>query len=83
MLCTLIYTGMRVGELCGLRWDDFSKDFSVIRIDESITDKIFENSTKTQYSERSLPLNVYLQQQYTERFLIAKKTKDFSLSNYV
>ena len=56
MLCTLLFTGIRVGELCGLKWNDFNEDFSSIRIDESLTNKKFENTTKTRYSMRVVPL---------------------------
>lgn len=66
MLCTLLFTGIRVGELCGLKWNDFNEDFSSIRIDESLTNKKFENTTKTRYSMRVVPLTEFLKYEYIE-----------------
>lgn len=74
MLCTLIYTGMRVGELCGLRWNDIGGDFQYITIDESHTDTNFENTTKTRSSRRTIPLNEFLSQQYRNLFNEIKPT---------
>ncbi len=68
MLCTLLYTGIRTGELCALKWNDFSDDFKYMRIDESFTDLIYENDTKTLAGERTLPLNDYLQIEYQQKF---------------
>mgnify|MGYP000763494693 FL=1 len=66
MLCTLFFTGIRVGELCGLKWNDFNEDFSSIRIDESLSNKKFENTTKTRYSMRVVPLTEFLKYEYIE-----------------
>lgn len=66
MLCTLLFTGIRVGELCGLKWNDFNEDFSSIRIDESLSNKRFENTTKTRYSMRVVPLTEFLKYEYIE-----------------
>lgn len=66
MLCTLFFTGIRVGELCGLKWNDFNEDFSSIRIDESLTNKKFENTTKTRYSMRVVLLTEFLKYEYIE-----------------
>ena len=66
MICTLLFTGIRVGELWGLKWNDFNEDFSSIRIDESLTNKKFENTTKTRYSMRVVPLTEFLKYEYIE-----------------
>ena len=68
MLCTLIYTGIRDGELCALRWNDFDSNFQYIKIDESHTDSKYETSTKTRSSRRIIPLTNELSNQYKELF---------------
>ena len=68
MLCTLIYTGIRDGELCALRWNDFDSNFQYIKIDESHTDSKYEISTKTISSRRIIPLTETLSHQYKELF---------------
>lgn len=68
MICTMLYTGMRPGELCALRWNDFSSDFSSVKVDESLTDSKFETSTKTPSSIRCLPLISFLQHEYKELY---------------
>lgn len=56
MITTLIYTGMRRGELCGLEWSDIDFDNKMIHIQrESLylpERGIFEDTTKTKGSER-------------------------------
>ena len=52
MICTMLFTGIRPGELCAIRWNDFDSDFSSLRIDESLTDAVFETSTKTETSKK-------------------------------
>ncbi|MCC8161248.1 MAG: site-specific integrase [Oscillospiraceae bacterium] len=68
ILCILLYTGIRIGELCGLRWNDISEDFSSMQINESITDKVYENTTKSKTSVRQIPLNGFLKQALKERY---------------
>ena len=62
----MLHAGIRVGELCALKWNDFDKSFESIRIDESLTDSRFETSTKTESSERIIPLTSFLQKEYRE-----------------
>ena len=68
MICTMLYTGIRPGELCALKWNDFGADFSCVKIDESLTDSKFETSTKTISSIRTIPLIAFLQNEYKELF---------------
>ena len=68
MICTMLYTGIRPGELCALKWNDFGTDFSCVKIDESLTDSKFETSTKTISSIRTIPLIAFLQNEYKELF---------------
>lgn len=76
MLCTILYTGIRPGELCAIRWNDFSNDFSCLRIDESLTDAVFENSTKTPSGERIIPLVEFLKNEYAELYKYKKPDND-------
>lgn len=80
MICTMLYTGIRPGELCAIRWNDFSSDFSCLKIDESLTDEMFENTTKTESGERIIPLTAFLQREYSE--LYQYKNPD-SIEGYV
>lgn len=68
MICTMLYTGIRPGELCALKWNDFGADFSCVKIDESLTDSKFKTSTKTISSIRTIPLIAFLQNEYKELF---------------
>lgn len=76
MITTMLCTGIRAGELCGIRWNDFSDDFSCLRIDESITDHKFENTTKTASSERIIPLMTVLQNEYKDLFAYKSPNPD-------
>ena len=66
LLC--LYTGLRVGELCGLQWNDidmFSKVIRVKRTIQRISDgsghtHFLIGSTKTIHSERDIPLPTFL-----------------------
>ena len=64
----MLFAGIRPGELCAIRWNDFDQTFSSLRIDESLTDAMFESSTKTESSERIIPLTSFLQKQYSEMY---------------
>ena len=68
MLITMLQSGVRVGELCALRWNDFDENFTCVRIDESLTDAKFETTTKTECSERIIPLTLFLQREYKELY---------------
>lgn len=52
MITTLLYSGMRRGELCGLEWADIDFDNNLIDINKSslyLTDRgIFDDTTKTE-----------------------------------
>ena len=84
MICTMLYSGIRVGELCALRWDDFDRNFTSIRIDESLTDARFETSTKTESSERIVPLTIFLQNEYKDLYTFNQpKQNDYVFINRV
>lgn len=80
MICTMLYTGIRPGELCAIRWNDFNNDFSCLKIDESLTDEKFENTTKTESGERIIPLMTFLQREYAELYQYKKPS---SIEDYV
>lgn len=82
MLCTMLFTGIRAGELCGLRWNDFNEDFSSIRIDESITNKKFDKTPKSNYSYRIIPLTEFLRFEYIE-FYRYKQQPDINEYVYI
>ncbi len=65
--CTLLYTGMRAGELCGIKWKDFDKDFTTVDVTESLTSKKYGHETKTKYSQRTIPLNDFLREEFIKR----------------
>ena len=56
MICTLLYMGIRISELCALKWNEFTEDSKSVIIDESLTDTYYENDTKTEYTDRIIPL---------------------------
>ncbi len=68
MLNTLLLTGIRVGELCALKWNDFSVNFAAITIDESASDRYYGTDTKTQSSRRVVPLAKCLSDAYIELY---------------
>lgn len=64
----LLYTGMRVSELCSLRWKDFSSDYSLLEVRNNLTryqdetGKYVQNFTtpKTKGSKRIIPIMEHL-----------------------
>lgn len=67
-----LFTGVRIGELCGLRWGDIDFDASVVSIERTITriddldprtrrkTKVVITEPKTQSSIRIIPLQSFL-----------------------
>ena len=70
MLYTLVTTGMRVSELCGLKWSDFSEGYTCVNINEGHTDNIFETDLKSEKSERTAYLSSDLQEKYKKFYRI-------------
>ena len=75
ILC--FYTGIRLGELCGLKWGDFDLEAGVISIlrtisrtrDFSESDKktrLSEGTPKSKNSIRKIPIPIFLQHMCTE-----------------
>jgi len=82
-----LYTGMRIGELCALRWDDIDFENRIINVRRTIQrisnmehggGKTFLNigSTKSAFSNRSIPLTEKLHQ-------LLKEEQKKSNSDYV
>lgn len=76
---TELTTGLRRGELCGLKWIDFDEDEGILYINRSISiqeRKVIEGETKTGQSKR----NIYLPQTTVE---ILKRRKLSSQSEWI
>lgn len=60
MIITLLYSGMRRGELCGLEWKDIDFKNALIKIDKSslytVEKGIYEDTTKTESSKRTIKM---------------------------
>ena len=59
----LMYTGMSVGELCALKWDDIDFENKIIRVDKNAIEVtkeegriLTQNSAKTRHSIRFIPM---------------------------
>lgn len=71
MVTTLLYSGMRRGELCGLEWDDIDFDNSLLHVRRNavyIPGKgIEDGTTKTENSERVMKLPTVVMELLTEQ----------------
>ncbi|WP_242590248.1 hypothetical protein IGL98_003325 [Enterococcus sp. DIV0840] len=74
-----LYSGMRIGEISGLKWDDIDFDKEIIHVERTVyrisktTDEkkktqLIEGSPKTESSRRIIPLS-----QNLKKYLLAKK----------
>ena len=61
MVIMLIYTGMRRGEICGLKWSDVDFNNKILNIQRNILYLpnlgIFEDTTKTESSKRAIKVS--------------------------
>ena len=81
LLSILLYTGVRRGEMLGLRWEDIDFERKLIHIRRQITfinNRPVEKATKSQAGLREVPMLPEL-----ERILLANKPEDASSTNYV
>lgn len=81
LLAILLYTGVRRGEMLGLRWEDIDFERKLIHIRRQITfinNRPVEKATKSQAGLREVPMLPEL-----ERILLANKPEDASSTNYV
>ncbi len=74
-LLTEMYTGLRIGELCALRWGDIDFENDVIRVNKSIQrlpdsatgkTRVMVTSTKTSTSDRVIPISSFLKAKLKE-----------------
>lgn len=71
-IATLAYTGMRVGEMCGLKWKDIDFVNETISIERTY-DRHGERPPKTKNSIRVIPLPAKLKEIYREKYIAYKK----------
>lgn len=82
ILSTMIYTGIRPGEVCGIKWEDFDDDFSSIDINESITNNRYEkHEVKTTSSKRIIPINNFLQETFKSIYKRLDKPTGYVFTN--
>lgn len=67
-----LYTGMRLGEICALRWKDINMKKKVINVNKTMVriqdientsnqkTKVIIDNPKTEYSKREIPINRFL-----------------------
>lgn len=79
-----LHTGMRLGELCGLRWSDIDFHASVITIQRTVQrikctkqdaksqTVLMAGSPKTDTSYRVVPIPPYLQEEFYQRYCCAQ-----------
>lgn len=78
-----LYTGMRLGEVCALKWSDINLQKKTIRVNETMVriqdvenlnkTKVIIDRPKTEYSKREIPINKYL---YKYLKMLEEKDKD-------
>ena len=63
-ICIALYTGMRIGEICGLKWSDIDWNANTVTVRRTVqrvkqtngTTRLMENTPKTDNSYRVIPL---------------------------
>ena len=85
----MILTGVRIGEMCGLKWCDIDFDKKVVHIVRARQHcsefGTYEKTPKTKTSVRDIPLNDTLIEnlkEYQEWFRLADENFDDNLENY-
>ncbi len=68
ILNIMLYTGMRPGEVCGIKWADIDCDFQYLTVTESITSKEYDRTLKTESSHRRLPLPKFITEELKKRY---------------
>ena len=91
LICLLIFTGMRRGELLGLKWDDVDLTSKLISISRNATypstNQAIIESPKPKKGYRQIPIIDYLneilvRQQKHDGFIIGHSNKPISLQQY-
>lgn len=69
MLNIMLYTGVRPGEVCGIKWENISDDFKNIEITESLTNMTYDTDLKTESSERVVPVTDFISEELKLKYL--------------
>lgn len=84
-----LYTGLRIGELLALTWDDVDMKKKIIKVDKTTCEKNGVNSPKSKSGIRTVPISSYLlpliKQLYNVRtckFVIETKGKNTQVRGY-
>ena len=68
LISTMLYTGMRPGEVCGIKWESFDAEFRFVEITESLSKKNYDKDTKNEFSKRVIPLNNFLSKEFKKKY---------------
>ncbi len=81
MIC--LYTGLRIGEICGLKWDDINFQSNLLSVNRTVQrmsiegkSKLIELPPKSESSCRQIPIPAFLMEEL-------KKVKSVSSNSYV
>ena len=77
----MLYTGVRVGECCGLQWRDVDRKNGIIHIRKTVTKNsegkwILGETPKTRTSKRDIPINKAVQEVIEEQWSLYRNTHD-------
>lgn len=76
IIATLFFTGLRTGELIGLKWSDIDFERKTIEVNRTIRKGIIGN-TKTLSSERIIPIIESLEQYLKNQYLLTGNKKSY------
>ena len=82
----MLYTGVRVGECCGLQWRDVDRKNGIIHIRKTVTKNIegkliLGETPKTRTSKRDIPINKAVQEVIEEQWRLYRDTHDVLAMN--
>lgn len=82
----MLYTGVRVGECCGLQWRDIDRKGGIIHIRKTVTRNkegkwIIGKTPKTRTSKRDIPINKAVQEVIEEQWNLYRDTHDVLAMN--
>lgn len=82
----MLYTGVRVGECCGLQWRDVDRKNGIIHIRKTVTRNIegkwmLGDTPKTRTSKRDIPINNAVQEVLEEQWSLYRDTHDVLAMN--
>lgn len=77
LIATLFYTGMRAGELIGLKWKYVDFNNNKIFVKEQMTHGVQKTSLKSKNSNRAIPIITVLQPYIQLQYLLTGKQSDY------